>query len=77
MSANLFIPLRNSKSLCPSGTLNTLITVPYRGERFQMPVNVKEARSEEKKEKPLLTFSEALASFVPDALNARAARGLS
>lgn len=26
---NLFIPLRNSNSFCPSGTLKTLITVPW------------------------------------------------
>lgn len=35
VSANLFIPRRNSNSLCPSGMLKTLITVPCRGESGQ------------------------------------------
>lgn len=32
---NLFIPLRNSNSFCPSGTLKTLITVPWWGNGCQ------------------------------------------
>jgi len=34
-SAHLFIPLRNSNSLVPSGMLKTLMTVPCGGERGQ------------------------------------------
>lgn len=51
-SAHLFIPRRNSKSLCPSGTLKTLITVPCRGERFCIQVNELKKRREKHRTSP-------------------------
>lgn len=80
MNANLFIPRRNSNSLCPSGTLKTLITVPCRGKTLSYRGWWMLKQKEEfffKKRKQVLTFSEALANFVPEALKVRAARGLS
>lgn len=77
MIANLFIPRRNSNSLCPSGTLNTLITVPCGGEDKTTPAagHAGWMRREDVGREGL-TFSEALASLVPEALKVSAARGL-
>lgn len=53
------------------------MTVPCRGRHFRMYVNGFKRLENKKTGHAFLTFSEALANFVPDALNARAARGLS
>lgn len=76
MIANLFIPRRNSNSLCPSGTLNTLITVPCGGEDKTPAAGHAGWMRREDVGREGLTFSEALASLVPEALKVSAARGL-
>lgn len=81
----LLTPRRNSKSFCPSGMEKTRMTVPWgrkrntQGAGWEEEANTKITLCSDRQQANASddTFSEAVASLVPLASNAKAAKGLS